>query len=108
MPREIVPTPGKPGSQENPLPSARDRLLQRDPLRLAVTRKSLKAVAECLADLDEKEAGKYLATLIEDLQMLRQKDTTSLAWRQAVSGLDGPRSYGLKRIGLWPGAPAAE
>ena len=81
----------------------RDRLLQRDPLRLVVIRKSLKTVAECLSDLDAADADRYLDTLIEELSMLRQRDITSMAWRQVASAIqDGPRSYGLERIGLWP------
>ena len=81
----------------------RDRLLKRDPLRLAVTRKSLKAIAECLADLDSADADRYLDTLIDELKMLRQRDTSSMAWEQVTSAItDGPRSYGLERIGLWP------
>jgi len=81
----------------------RDRLLQRDPLRLVVVRKSLKTVAECLSDLDTADADRYLDTLIEELRMLRQRDITSIAWGQVTSAIqDGPRSYGLERIGLWP------
>lgn len=81
----------------------RDRLLQRDPLRLVVTRKSLKTVAECLSDLDSAEADRYLDTLIDELKMLRQRDASSMAWSQVTAAIqDGPRSYGLERIGLWP------
>lgn len=81
----------------------RDRLLQRDPLRLAVTRKSLKSVAECLADLDSADADRFLGTLIEELQMLRSGDTSSMAWGHVTGAItDGPQSYGLERIGLWP------
>jgi hypothetical protein len=80
----------------------RDNLLKRDPLRLVVTRKSLMTVAVCLSDLDSADADRYLDTLIIELQMLRQRDTSSMVWGQATSVLDGPRSYGLERIDLWP------
>lgn len=81
----------------------RDRLLQRNPLRLVVTRKSLATVADCLSSLDtDTDADMYLATLIEELEMLKQRDTSSLAWRQATSTLDGHRMYGLERIGMLP------
>lgn len=81
----------------------RDRLLRRDPLRLAVTRKSLKTVSECLSDLDAEDADRYLDTLIEELAMLRQKDCSSMAWGQVTKAInDGPRSYTLEQLGLWP------
>jgi hypothetical protein len=81
----------------------RDRLLKRDPLRLVVVRKSLKTVAECLSDLDFADADRYMDTLIEELKMLRQRDASSLVWSQVTSVIsDGPQSYGLERIGLWP------
>lgn len=81
----------------------RDRLLQRDPLRLVVVRKSLKKVAECLSDLDSANADRCLDTLIDELRMLRQRDTSSMVWGQVTSAMqDGPQSYGLERIGLWP------
>jgi len=81
----------------------RDSLLQRDPLRLAVTRKSLKAVAECLSDLDTADADRFLDTLIDELKLLRKRDTSSMAWGQVISAMiDGPQSYGLERIGLLP------
>ena len=81
----------------------RDRLLQRDPLRLVATRKSLKVIAECLSDLDSADADHYLDTLVDELRMLRQRDFSSMAWGQVTSAIqDGPRSYGLERIGLWP------
>jgi hypothetical protein len=81
----------------------RDRLLQRDPLRLVVVRKSLKKVAECLSDLDSADADKYLDTLIDELRMLRQRDTSSMVCGQVTSAIQGgPQSYELERIGLWP------
>ena len=81
----------------------RDRLLKRDLLRLAVTRKSLKIVAECLSNLDSADADGYLDTLIDELKMLRQRDTSSMAWSQVTADIqDGSCSYGLERIGLWP------
>ena len=81
----------------------RDRLLKRDPLRLAVTRKSLKTVAECLADLDKADTHRFLDTLIDELTMLNCGDTSSMAWGQVTGAItDGPFSYGLERIGLWP------
>lgn len=81
----------------------RDKSLRIDPLRLVVTRKSLKTVAECLSDLDSADADRYLDTLIEELKMLRQRDTSSMAWGQVTSAIKtGPLSYGLERIGLWP------
>lgn len=80
----------------------RDRLLKRDTLRLVVTRKSLMTVAECLSALESDEADAFLDTLLEELRMLRQRDVSSLAWGQATSNMNGPQSYGLERIGLWP------
>jgi hypothetical protein len=81
----------------------RDRLLQRDPLRLVVVRKSLKTVAECLSDLDEDDADRYLETLIEELRRLRDRDVSSLAWGQVTSAIpSGPTSYGLERNNLLP------
>jgi len=81
----------------------RDKSLKLDPLRLVVTRKSLKTVAECLSDLDAEDADRYLDTLIDELRMLRQRDTSSMAWSQVTAVIqDGPRIYGLERIGLWP------
>lgn len=81
----------------------RDRLLQRDPLRLISTRKSLKIAAECLSNLDSADADRYLDTLIEELRMLRERDTSSMVWGQVTAAIqDGPCSYGLERIGLWP------
>jgi hypothetical protein len=81
----------------------RDILLKRDPLRLAVVRKSLKAVAECLSDLDSADADRYLDTLIDELKMLRQRDVSSMAWGQVTATIqDGPLSYGLERIDFWP------
>ena len=78
----------------------RDKLLQRDPLRLVVVRKTLKAVADCLSDLDKADAERYLATLSEEIEMLRSRDTSSIAWSQATSSLDNVRLYGLQRIGM--------
>lgn len=81
----------------------RDRLLQRDPLRLVVVRKSLKIVAACLSDLDSADADRYLDTLIDELKMLRERDASSMAWGQVTATIDdGPMSYCLDRIGLWP------
>jgi hypothetical protein len=80
----------------------RDRLLKRDTLRLVVTRKSLGTVAECLSTLESDQADVFLDTLLEELRMLRQRDVSSLAWGQATSNMNGPQSYGLERIGLWP------
>lgn len=82
---------------------ARDRLLQRDPLRLVTTRKSLKTVASCLAEFETTaKARKFLDTLIEELTMLRQKDTSSMAWRQVTAGVDGIKLYCLEQLDLLP------
>jgi hypothetical protein len=78
----------------------RDRLLQRDPLRLVTVRKTLKSVAECLSDLELADADRYLSTLAEEIEMLRHRDVSSIAWRQATSSLDDVRLYGLERIGM--------
>lgn len=78
----------------------RDKLLKIDPLRLVVTRKTLKTVAECLSDLEQSDADRYLATLSEEIEMLRRRETDSIAWKQATSTLDGVRLYGLSRIGM--------
>jgi hypothetical protein len=78
----------------------RDRLLQRDPLRLVTVRKTLRTVAECLSDLEQSEADKYLATLTEEIERLKRREIGSLAWRQATSAIDGLRRYGLERIGM--------
>ncbi len=81
----------------------RDRLLQRDPLRLVSIRKSLKTVAMCLSDLDSADADRYLDTLIDELRMLRERDASSMAWSQVTAAIDdGPVSYCLDKIGLWP------
>ena len=80
----------------------RDKLLILDPLRLAVVRKSLRAIAECISDLDNADVARYLPTLIEELQMLKSGDSSSMAWGQVAKSLDGPRSYGLERVGLLP------
>lgn len=81
----------------------RDRLLKRDPLMLVTVTKSLKTVADYLSSLESAEADRYLDTLIEELRMLQQRDTSSMAWGQVTSAIeDGPCSYGLERIGLWP------
>jgi hypothetical protein len=82
--------------------SNRDRRLKNDMLRLSVVRKSLRSVAECLSDLEAEDAARYLPTLIEELKMLKDGDTSSMAWGQVARGLDGPRAYGLDRIGLFP------
>lgn len=63
----------------------RDRILKQNPLLLVATRKSLKVVAECLSDLDSPDADRYLDTLIEELQMLRQRDISSMAWGQVIN-----------------------
>jgi hypothetical protein len=78
----------------------RDRLLKRDPLRLVTVRKTLKIVAECLSDLDASDADRYLGTLVEELEMLKQRETSSIAWQQATSLLDHVKLYGLDRIGF--------
>jgi hypothetical protein len=78
----------------------RDRLLQRDPLRLVTVRKTLRTVADCLSNLEKDEADKYLATLSEEIEMLKRCETKSLAWRQATSAIAGSRRYGLERIGM--------
>ena len=88
--------------------SNRDRLLKNDPLRLAVVRKSLRAMAECLSDLEAEDASRYLPTLMEELKMLSDGDTSSMAWGQVARGLDGPRAYGLDRIGLFPDTDATQ
>lgn len=80
----------------------RDRLLLRDPLRLVVTRRSLRTVSQCLCDLDKSDADRFLSTLIEELRMLQDGDTSSIVWEQVTSTMSGPESYGLERIGLWP------
>ena len=78
----------------------RDRLLQRDPLRLVTVRKTLATVADCLSNLEQAEADRYLATLSEEIEMLRRRETKSLAWRQATSAIQDSRRYGLERIGM--------
>ena len=82
--------------------SKRDQLLKNDILCLAVTRKSMRTVAACLSDLDAAEARRFLPTLMEELQMLIDGDTSSMVWRQVTSTLDGPQGYGIERIGLLP------
>jgi len=47
-------------------------------------------------------ADRYLDTLIEELKMLRDRDASSMVWRQVTSAIqDGPMSYGLDQLGLW-------
>lgn len=77
-------------------------MLQRHPLLLTTVRKSLAAVADCLVAMDAEEADMYLSTLMEELKYLLQRDTSSLAWGQAVSQFSGPNRYSLERLGLLP------
>jgi hypothetical protein len=80
----------------------RDRLLQREPLRLVVVRKVLKSIAACLSDLDAADADRCLVTIVEEIEMLKRRDASSIAWSQATSSLDHVCLYGLDRIGLNP------
>jgi len=72
-------------------------------LSFTVTRGVLVHLAPVLAGLEHDESRDALTTIIAELSALRDGDTTADVWEQAVSGLDGPQSYGLERIGLWPG-----
>ena len=72
-------------------------------LAFAATRGVLSRLARTLAGLEKDEAAEVLATLVGELESLQQGDATAEIWQQATSDLDGPQSYGLQRIGLWPG-----
>jgi hypothetical protein len=77
-------------------------MLQRHPLLLTTVRKSLAAVADCLAQLEAEDADMYLSALREELKDLLERDTSSMAWGQVVSQFSGSSRYGLERIGLLP------
>ena len=67
-----------------------------------ITRATLTRLAPLLATCERDEAAEVFATLIGELEALQRGDTTAEVWRQATAGVDGPESYGLERIGLWP------
>jgi hypothetical protein len=67
-----------------------------------ITRATLTRLAPLLATCERDEAAEVLATLVGELEALQRGDATAEVWRQATAELDGPESYGLERIGLWP------
>jgi hypothetical protein len=80
----------------------RDRLLQRDILRLAIVRKSLHTLATSIAQLESHEVVPAIETLRDELQQLLNANSTSLAWRQVTKRLNDLDKYGLSRLGLLP------
>jgi hypothetical protein len=71
-------------------------------LSWTATRGTLRHLAGLLAGLERDEASEVLATLAGEIESLQRGDATAEIWRQATADLDGPQSYGLQRIGLWP------
>ena len=68
-------------------------------------RKSLATVAKLLSGCETRpDAIAFLQSLRGELQAIESGNTESPAYKQAVSGMDGPSAYGLERIGFWPGS----
>ena len=82
--------------------SSRNVLLKRDLLSFIGVRRTLRDVADVLSNLEADEARKYLKWLQEDIEMLRNGDLSSAAWKQACGTMNGPSSYGLQRLGFLP------
>ena len=79
------------------------RASKRRILAFAAVRGCLRQLSRALVGLEKDEAAEVLATLAGEVEALQRGDASAEVWRQVTADMDGPQSYGLDRIGLWPG-----
>lgn len=78
------------------------RANRNDILIFVATRGVLKTLARFLSGMEASEAARFLDTITGEVNALKEKDVSGVAWRQATAEMEGQESYGLERIGMWP------
>lgn len=77
----------------------------RDILTHVRTRKVFAAIGEVISQCETKsEAVRFLEYLTQEVSQLANAGEMPLTFVQAVQKFEGEASYGLERIGFWPGS----